>query len=430
MALGAAILIGAAGSAYAANQTNKAASQSNKAASQPSTYQPWGELMPYLQQALPMNQKLFNTALQNYGNVTGQSYPTFAANGLATGVSTAPDLQTFSTAINADPNLDDAAKEWVISMATQGSWDGVQSALPKMGLSPKTQAALGPIAGAAASSQRVAAPATGGGGGRRGGGGGGKAGGGGGGKGGANLIPDTMGADSYFGTQAKSFFDPSALDPANDPTLQPYIDALRRNFMEQLDEQLLGIDEASNARGMYAGSGRALQSALTSQKGNQALADQLAQVYMGQRQGALERQMEALGLINNRDISAGQNATQRAVANINASVQRAAIASQNRQFNSAQARQDALAPLGIFNSYLGGLGQISSMGPSTRTGPYQYTNPGPGALGAGLTSLGGGLMAGYGMGAFGGGGGGGGGVVVPQATPAATNPYGFYGFRG
>src|SRR5690606_23921187 len=48
------------------------------------------------------------------------------------------------------------------------------------------------------------------------------------------------------------------MDPANDPTMAPYIEALRREMNESRDQQLAEIDDRANAIGMYGGSGRAL----------------------------------------------------------------------------------------------------------------------------------------------------------------------------
>src|SRR5690606_17193308 len=82
-----------------------------------------------------------------------------------------------------------------------------------------------------------------------------------------------------------------------------------------------------------------------------------------------------------------------------------------QRHNQSLARRDALMPMNIFGDYLKGLGVLTDLGPSTvsttgqgQRGGGQYYDSGPGAAAAGLSSLGGSMMALYGMGAFGNGG--------------------------
>jgi hypothetical protein len=87
-----------------------------------------------------------------------------------------------------------------------------------------------------------------------------------------------------------------------------------------------------------------------------------------------------------------------------------ALAAQRAEQERMWDYQDLTAQQGLFSDYLGGLGALVNLGPSSSTSSGQgsrggggYVDPGPGAWAAGLTSLGGNLMAAYGSGAIGGG---------------------------
>jgi hypothetical protein len=113
---------------------------------------------------------------------------------------------------------------------------------------------------------------------------------------------------------------------------------------------------------------------------------------MGLQQQEMENLGSAFGLFSGMD-QARSSARARAAAQANA--------------RSQQARRDALMPQSIFGDYLKGLGVLTDLGPSTTTGSGKgargsggYIDSGPGAAAAGLSSLGGSMMALYGMGAF------------------------------
>ncbi len=136
--------------------------------------------------------------------------------------------------------------------------------------------------------------------------------GGGGGMVGGGMVPDTVGQrDSFFAEQAKKFFDPSRLDPANDPTLQPYIEAMRKENAQNLYASLQDLSARAEGAGAY-GSGlyRAMDSAAREQ-GMESMDQAIAQAMMGSRGQSLEAQQNILGLTNNRDIAEMQNWTQR-----------------------------------------------------------------------------------------------------------------------
>lgn len=435
-----AAVIAAGGAAYAANKNSKTASRAQNAPwEETTTRSPWDAALPYLEGALGLNQDIFNQVLGNYTALSGGGGgktqqvvvdTTGPLGGSATGTSSPSSPgSSFGQLLygSSAATIPNEAKVQISQLAD--SLRGKTGAAYNEGVKALHQAIYGSgldqgvkdqLAGMYQYQSAGAAPraAPSGGGGSR--GSGGSGGGGGGGltpKGpidnAAAYLPDTMAEDTFFSEHAAPFFDPSVLDPANDPTLQPYIDALKREFQQDLDRQLLDIGDRSNSIGMYAGTGQAVESALTREQGSEALANQLAAVYLGQRQAALDRQLGLLGEISDRDATAGGLAIQdRSISQADAASRRSASVARRgqnmaqAQFNAELARKDALMPLNIFGDYLSGLGTLTQLGPSTTTtsgvGPRGggYINPGPGGTAAGLTSLGGSLLSLYGMGAF------------------------------
>lgn len=442
-----AAVIAAGGAAYAANKQSKAADKARKSASGPwsetTERQPWDEAMPYLSGALGENQRIYQQALASYQrasrmgggrgrrqekNVTPGRRGRGGGGGGNMGSANQLLGRMKDRAMNRSPLLDKASG--YVSSSLGAAEDG-----------------SGPFGGNPVYNElyrRLTADA-----------GGGADGEGGGTDSNGDGIPDSMSGSTFFNDEMRKFFDPTALDPASDPTLAPYVDALRREMEEDRDAELATIDDRANAIGMYGGSGRALEAARTREEADEALAAQLAQVYMGSRESALARKMQGLGMISDRDLalmdsnesgrlndldrlfSLGgaltgerQWGTEAAmglhdqemgdlgnVFGIYEQRNRAAAAAAEREqerqmsqrrWRAQQARQDALMPMNIFGDYLKGLGVLTDLGPSSTTasgqgqrGGGQYYDAGPGAAAAGLSSLGGSMMALYGMGAFG-----------------------------
>ena len=188
--------------------------------------------------------------------------------------------------------------------------------------------------------------------------------GGGGGGGGANsgggVVPDTVGGkDTFFAEQIRKFFDPSRLDPANDPTMQPYLDAMSQQVTEQQRDLLGKMSARAEGSGRYGGS---LYGKWVRDAGDAAatdVANASANALFGSRQSALAQQMEALGLTNQRDLGAMQDMTQRY-----------GIDSSNRSSGAASAAQEALARRGqdldaitaLMGYQQGGLGSLQRLG--------------------------------------------------------------------
>lgn len=124
-------------------------------------------------------------------------------------------------------------------------------------------------------------------------------------------IPDTMARGGFFADETRKFFDPSRLDPANDPTLAPYVDALEADLAEAFGERADLIGDRFSAANTFNSSARGLALGEASGEMDRALASELARVYMGSRQEALAAQERLLGQVSNRDVAAMADATNR-----------------------------------------------------------------------------------------------------------------------
>lgn len=189
----------------------------------------------------------------------------------------------------------------------------------------------------------------GGGGGYRGGGSSGSSGGGGG-------VPDSTIGDGWFSENVKGLFDPSRLDPANDPTMQPMVDNIQREADEAYWRQITDISNQAEGAGRYGGGLYQGMRAAHADEFNEALTGTLAQQYQQARESALQRQMEALGLVNTRDIAEGQiNAQDRSSSASSAAARYAADSGYDMQMdaNRLQAIQMMLGA-GQFGMQMGG----------------------------------------------------------------------------
>lgn len=131
-------------------------------------------------------------------------------------------------------------------------------------------------------------------------------------------IPDSTVGQGFFSGHINELFDPAALDPANDPTLQPTTDAITREAEEAYWRSVADITNQAEGAGRY---GSGLYQGMRAQQGDEyheALQGTLAQLYGNARNAAMQRRMEALGLVNNRDIAEGQLASNENIASMSA----------------------------------------------------------------------------------------------------------------
>ncbi len=198
--------------------------------------------------------------------------------------------------------------------------------------------------------------------------------------GGARGVPDSTVGSGWFSENIHDLFDPSRLDPANDPTMRPMVDAFQNESEESYYRSLQDLTNQMEGAGRYGSGSYQLARTAANEEYNEAVQNQLAQLYGGAREAALGRQMDALGLVNTRDIAAGQIAAQERAA---AMAARSASSSQADQMELArqQLRLQGISQMMQGQQY--GLGMQGDMAQLMQQGQL-----GAGQLGLGFGQLG------------------------------------------
>jgi hypothetical protein len=182
------------------------------------------------------------------------------------------------------------------------------------------------------------------------------------GQGGSGNVPDTVGnSNSFFAQKIKDLFDAQRLDPANDPTMQPYLDSLKRNALEAHQASQADLSARAEGSGRYGGGLYQNMQAQQGMKYNQALQDQLASTIFGARKDALDRQMGGLGMTNQRDIAAMQDATQRYSADSAASAASSGAGAMSEGMKRGQDLQAMQMLMGHQQFGLGMQGDVGKM---------------------------------------------------------------------
>lgn len=129
---------------------------------------------------------------------------------------------------------------------------------------------------------------------------------------GGGQVPDTVGGqNSFFAQQIRALFDAQRLDPANDPTMRPMLDAMRRESSENMYASMQDLSGRAEGSGLFgSGSYNALMNRAR-EEGMESLDSSTAQMMLASREGALARQMQGLDMTNTRDLGAMQDATNR-----------------------------------------------------------------------------------------------------------------------
>lgn len=199
-------------------------------------------------------------------------------------------------------------------------------------------------------------------------------------------VPDTVGpSNSFFAQQIKALFDPARLDPANDPTMQPTLQAMRRENGEDIMAAIQDLTAQAENQGAY---GSGLYQAMTGrarEEGIESLDSAIAGLLHGAREGALGRQMQGLGETNTRDIAAMQDMTNR--YGIDAQSAAAGAGNAAAAADAAEGRR-----LQALNMLLGGqmdiLGLRGNMANMTQSGQLGAMNGAMGLGNMGMQGLG------------------------------------------
>lgn len=201
---------------------------------------------------------------------------------------------------------------------------------------------------------------------------------------GGGSVPDSTVGSGWWSTNVKELFDPAHLDPANDPTLAPMIDAYKGEAEEAYYRSLHDLTNAMEGSGRYGTGTYQAMRVGANEEYNEALQAQLAQIYNTQREAVMGRRMQGLDMTNTRDIAAGQIAAQRDAANASASAAGYA-ADVQRDIANRQLQLEGISTMLQANQFgLGLQGQMANM--------LQSGQLGAGQLGLGFGQLG---MQGY-----------------------------------
>lgn len=202
------------------------------------------------------------------------------------------------------------------------------------------------------------------------------------------VIPDSTVGDGWFSENIHNLFDPSVLDPANNPTMQPTVDALQREAEESYWASMHNLTNQMEGAGRFGSGTYQMMQGMANEEYNEALQGQLANMYMQERNNALQRQMEALGLVNTRDIAAGQISSNDRNAAMSARAAGAANSAALAQQAELAREQMHLQGIGqMLQAQQFGLGMQGDM-----AGLMQQGQLGAGQLGLGFGQLG---MTGY-----------------------------------
>jgi hypothetical protein len=129
---------------------------------------------------------------------------------------------------------------------------------------------------------------------------------------GGGSVPDTVGgSNGFFADQMRKMFDPAATDPMQDPTWQGVANALTRESQKNLKVQMDQIGDEAEGGNMYGGSGFQIERGTARGEAESGLTDALSKRAADLRNAALDRQMQGLGLVDQRDIASMNDATNR-----------------------------------------------------------------------------------------------------------------------
>lgn len=178
----------------------------------------------------------------------------------------------------------------------------------------------------------------------------------GGGRPGSANIPDSTVGQGFFSQHINELFDPAVLDPANNPTIQPMVDAFSNEALQDYWRSVADLTNMAEGAGRYGGGSYQAMRGQAQDQFNEATQQTLAGIYMKDREDALQRQMDALGLVNTRDISQGQINAQLEAARMQQAQASAASAAQLQAAREAN-RLNAIGMMldaGQFGMTMGG----------------------------------------------------------------------------
>lgn len=182
-------------------------------------------------------------------------------------------------------------------------------------------------------------------------------------------IPDSTLRPGGYTQNAEWFLDDDRLDPANDPTLQPVVDAMQRESEEDYWRSVKQMRDSSARNNLLGSDYWQTAQINASEEFSEAQSQALANLYNNVRENALNRRLGVLDQINTRDIAEGNNKTAIRVANINIRPGMAQASVARGQLGLEREKWDFNKPwlnMGNLIETMRGLGDMS--------GYYEYPN--------------------------------------------------------
>lgn len=202
-----------------------------------------------------------------------------------------------------------------------------------------------------------------------------------------------MAIPEQFNSELQYYLSEDRKNVYDDPTLQPWIDALQSEAQESYDRSTYGLHDQA-ARESLLGTGYYGGMMIgANEEYNEAIQKQLADVYQTRFSNVEQNELAALGLLNQRDMNAAQARAQVAAARASAAPGLAGVRLQRQQWVANQPYTDLERTIGI----MGGLNQLG--GYTTSPNYVRQATPyyGPSPLAAGVMGGIGGALQGYGM---------------------------------
>lgn len=195
-------------------------------------------------------------------------------------------------------------------------------------------------------------------------------------------VPDTVGGqNTFFAQKIKELFEAQRLDPMNDPTMRPLLDAMRSEGEENMYSSLRDMSQRAQGAGHFGSGYYEALMAAGRDEGNENLNNQMAQLLHSAREGALGRQMQGLDMTNTRDLGAMQDATNRYGIDASSAASGAGAAAAAADAAEGRRLQAMGMLLGTGSDLLGFQGQMANM---RQSGQLQGLNQGLGFANFGL----------------------------------------------
>lgn len=194
------------------------------------------------------------------------------------------------------------------------------------------------------------------------------------------LVPDSSLGDDAFYEKTQYFLDDARLNPEDDPTLQPLVEAIQRESLEDYRASVSDLTLQAEGASRYGRDYYTAALGRANEEYNESLQGTLANLYNTSRARAEENRLSTIGLGNQRDIAAGQIKAQMRGDTLSYKASMAATQASERQARAAlgfeRTKWKTEAPLRYLTAMTGLMGELNTMG-GYNLSPGYVANPSP-----------------------------------------------------